>query len=108
MSVLRSSLSPDMDDLLRRHIIFNDKAEHFAKMGAKLHPRPSEETDISWQSHLADLKSFAKLILAVWALWPKLTKVDARPGHSNAGLPRRRRPRGNSNPGATHHCWSFG
>eukprot|EP00972_Heterocapsa_arctica_P030894 4545141-Heterocapsa_arctica.AAC.1 len=72
-------------------------------MGAKVHPRPSEEVDTSWQSDLADLKSFASLLVAVWPQWPKLTKVEARPGPSKAGLPRRRRPRGNSNPGAIQH-----
>eukprot|EP00972_Heterocapsa_arctica_P011563 1693773-Heterocapsa_arctica.AAC.1 len=54
-------LNPDMDDLLRRHVIFNDKADHFAKQGAKLHDSPSEEVDSKWQSDLTDLKSFAKL-----------------------------------------------
>eukprot|EP00972_Heterocapsa_arctica_P026217 3859869-Heterocapsa_arctica.AAC.1 len=63
-----------MDELLWRHVIFNDKADHFAKQGAKLHHSPSEEVDSKWQSDLADLKSFAKLLLAVWPLWPKLTK----------------------------------
>eukprot|EP00972_Heterocapsa_arctica_P033353 4909055-Heterocapsa_arctica.AAC.1 len=77
-------------------------------MGAKLHPWPAEEVDTSWQSDLADLKSFAKLLLVLWTQWPKLTKVEPRPGPSNTGLPRKRKPRGNSNPGATQHCWNFG
>eukprot|EP00972_Heterocapsa_arctica_P024835 3662711-Heterocapsa_arctica.AAC.1 len=63
-----------MDELLKRHVIFNDKANHFAKKGARVHPSPSEEVSSKCQSDLADLQGFAKLLITVWPLWPKLTK----------------------------------
>ena len=68
-----------MDELLRMHVIFNDKADHFAKQGAKVHPGPSEEVSTKWQSDLADLQSYAKLLVTLWTLWPKRTKVEPRP-----------------------------
>eukprot|EP00972_Heterocapsa_arctica_P065826 9715343-Heterocapsa_arctica.AAC.1 len=77
--------------------------------GAKVHPSPSEEVSSKWQSDLADLQSYAKLLNTVWPLWPKLAKVEPRPKPDlPEGGPRRRRPRRSTNPGAPQLCWSFG
>ena len=54
-----------------------------------------------WQSDLADLQSYAKLLVTLWPLWPKLTKVEPRPtSNLQQERARTRRPRGNTNPGA--------
>eukprot|EP00972_Heterocapsa_arctica_P030217 4451350-Heterocapsa_arctica.AAC.1 len=98
-----------MGELMTRHIVLNERADYYAKQGAKVHPSPSEEISARWADDLANLKSYAKLMIILWPLWPKLTKVEPRPNADlQLGRAKTRRPRGNTNPGAPKHCWTFG
>eukprot|EP00972_Heterocapsa_arctica_P093625 13809665-Heterocapsa_arctica.AAC.1 len=63
-----------MGELMTRHIVLNDRADYYVKQGAKVHPSPPEEESARWCSDLADFQSYAKLLITLWPLWPKLTK----------------------------------
>ena len=84
----------------------NERADHFAKLGAQLHPGPSKEVLEAWESDLRDLKAFSKLLVGMWPLWPKLEK------HKGQGGPKKGQPRpviSRRETGAGHaHSWVHG
>ena len=47
------SLSDNMSYGFRQHTIANERADHFAKLGAKQHPGPSDEQRAGWLQDLA-------------------------------------------------------
>ena len=87
------------------HIINNERADRFAKLGARMHPQPSQELAEAWQQELDDTQVFAKLLLALWPLWPKPIKAERLPVAE--GARRGRRP-SSLQPGAPRHCWVNG
>ena len=100
------TLQEGMPAQLVDHIVNNERADRFAKLGAMAHPQPPQEVVDSWQRDLSDLDSFASLLVAVWPLWPKPIKAGRLPA-GPVGR-RGRRPSAVSNPNATRHQWVYG
>ena len=100
------SLSHNMSHELRQRTMANERADHFAKLGAKQHPGPSEVQSAGWAQDLEDLGHFASLVANIWQLWPKLPKAE-RPVPVPGARPRRR-ARGPADPNAVKHSWAFG
>ena len=100
------SLFDNMSYEFRQHTIAKKRADHFAKLGAKQHPGPSDEQSAGWLQGLESLGHFASLVTKNWQLWPKLPKAE-RPVLAPGVMPRRR-VRGPTGPNAVKHAWTFG